>query len=300
MTLRSNDEISKLTHGEHFASVNGIRIHYLVSGNGPICLFPSPGWGISVNYIIPQTALERHFTVVYFDTRLSGLSSGPDDPSKYADEDFLSDIDALRSYFGQQKVWLAGHSAGGYQVLNYAINYGDHINGLLVISGIAAHDDVYLKAYTNMIEKRKFRPFYQAHAELYNEAAGILLGTDQTPRSLQDAVSKFITFYFHDPAKTVLPEGTTLNDQAYQYTLSTGFYRSNLLSKLDSIEAPVLIVVGDDDFICDEFSQAQRIHQNLPKSTLVVIKDCGHIPWAEQPEQFEKACDQWLTETLNR
>jgi len=298
--MKPNTENSKLAKGEHFAEVNGIKIHYFANGNGPLCFFPSPGWGISVDYIMPQAALEKHFTVIYFDTRLSGKSSGPSDASKYSDQDFLNDIDALRCYFGQEKIWLSGHSAGGYQVLNYAINYPDHVSGLLIISGIAAHDEVYLQAYTNMIEKRKTRPFYKSNPGLYNEAAGILLGIDQTPRNLQNSVSKFITFYFHDPSKTILPEGTTLSDEVYLYTSSTGFYRGNLLPKLSAITVPVLVIVGDDDFICDEISQARRIHQGLPMSTLIVIANCGHIPWAEQPGYFEQACDDWLTKTLNR
>jgi len=300
MTLRNNDKNRKLTTGEHFADVNGVLIHYFVSGNGPLCLFPSPGWGISVNYIMPQVALEKHFTVIYFDTRLSGRSSGPADATKYTDSDFINDIDALRRYFGQVQIWLAGHSAGGYQALNYAIHFTKHVSGLLVISGIASHDEVYMRAYADMIALRKTRPFYQANPDLYDEAAGILLGTDQAPRSLQEAVSKFFTFYFHDPVKAILPEGTTLNDQVFQYTLQTGFYRSNLLPKLIKVKVPALIVVGDDDFICDEFSQATRIHYNLSMSTLVVIPECGHIPWAEQPEKYLQSCEDWLTKTLDQ
>jgi proline iminopeptidase len=34
-----------LTPGDHFASINGIKLHYYVKGKGPVCLLPSPGWG---------------------------------------------------------------------------------------------------------------------------------------------------------------------------------------------------------------------------------------------------------------
>ena len=42
---------NKLSKGDHFASVNGIKIHYYVSGTGPVCLLPTPGWGPSINYL---------------------------------------------------------------------------------------------------------------------------------------------------------------------------------------------------------------------------------------------------------
>jgi len=35
-----------LSTGEHFAVINGIKMHYYVSGKGPVCLVPTPGWGL--------------------------------------------------------------------------------------------------------------------------------------------------------------------------------------------------------------------------------------------------------------
>lgn len=35
---------NKLSKGDHFANINGVRLHYYVSGKGPVCLCPSPGW----------------------------------------------------------------------------------------------------------------------------------------------------------------------------------------------------------------------------------------------------------------
>lgn len=70
---------NKLSKGEHFAQVNGLTMHYYVEGSGPVCLIPSPGWGISVDYMRTITALKKHFTVVWCDdTRNTGKSNGPD------------------------------------------------------------------------------------------------------------------------------------------------------------------------------------------------------------------------------
>ena|SRR5664279_682762 len=107
-----------LSKGDHFARINGIQIHYYVSGKGPVCLLPSPGWGPSIGYLKSTLQpLENYFTIVYYDTRMSGESSGPVDTTKYTSKDFMDDMDSLRMYLHQQKVWLIGHSAGGFQVL---------------------------------------------------------------------------------------------------------------------------------------------------------------------------------------
>ena len=69
-----------LSKGDHFAGINGIRMHYYVSGKGPVCLLPSPGWGPSIGYLKSTLQpLENFFTIVYYDTRMSGESSGPAD-----------------------------------------------------------------------------------------------------------------------------------------------------------------------------------------------------------------------------
>lgn len=36
---------SALDNGEFTAKVNGLQLWYKVSGRGPVCLMPTPGWG---------------------------------------------------------------------------------------------------------------------------------------------------------------------------------------------------------------------------------------------------------------
>jgi proline iminopeptidase len=43
---------------------------------------------------------EKYFTMVWLDTRVSGLSSGPQDPMKYTSRDFTEDPEALRIHLG--------------------------------------------------------------------------------------------------------------------------------------------------------------------------------------------------------
>ena len=54
------------------------------------------------------------------------------------------------------------------------------------------------------------------------------------------------------------------------------------------------MAVGDDDFICDKVSEADRIAKNRSSSTEIVIKDAGHFCWFEQPKQFYHSCGEWL------
>src|ERR1039457_2932050 len=64
-----------LTNGEFTVQINGIKMWYKVSGTGPVCLMPSPAWGMSSDlYIKTLKPMEKIFTMVYLDSRACGRS----------------------------------------------------------------------------------------------------------------------------------------------------------------------------------------------------------------------------------
>jgi len=281
----------KLSKGDHFAPINNITIHYFVSGNGPVCLVPTPGWGPSIDYLKNSlTPFEKFFTVVYYDTRMSGQSTGPDDPTQYTSQHFMNDMESLRVYLEQPKIWIMGHSSGGFQVLNYGIHHNDRLNGIIALHAFACHDSIRIAEFRKKIMKRKGQPFFEAGSK-------VLLREDTTKRSREDILQFIMPFYFHDPNK--LADFQKLGDmrmsnKAGQYSEASKMGLENLLPELHKITVPVLVVVGDDDFVCDEVSQADRIAQNIKNSTEIVITDAGHFSWVEQPTQFFNECGNWL------
>lgn len=283
-----------LSKGEHYAPLNGIIIHYLVSGRGPVCLCPTPGWGPSMGlYKDSLKTLEEYLTIVYYDTRMSGKSRGPEDPSKYTSEYFMKDMDALRNYLQQDKVWIMGHSSGAYQALNYGILHNDNLHGIIAISSIAGRDSLSVEELKKNILKREREPEQR-------KGAAIFLGRDTTNYTLHEQVRLILPLYFHDQDKLpVFAEKTSkmdLSEKAFRYTNASKNGSELLFPLLHKITVPTLIVVGDDDFICDKVSQSDRIHEQIASSTLLVIRDAGHFCWIEQPEQFFEGCIQWLNE----
>jgi proline iminopeptidase len=287
----------RLTAGSHTADVAGNRLHYEVRGSGPVLLFPSPGWGPSISYLLPQPALERHCTVVYFDTRHSGESTGPEEADQYTLAHFVSDIEGLRQYLGAPRVFLAGHSAGGQQVLAHGIEHSEHLLGIIAVDAIAAPDDLRTRELLAAMDRRRTHPFYRARPGFVDTAVAIMTGADRTPRSITEKLEAIGPFYFHDPelAASVMPT-LRVDETVNRYADASGFQGDDVLADLHRITVPTLVIVGDDDFICDPVSQAARIAERIPSSTLVTIEDSGHVPWAEQPARFDAACDTWLAE----
>ncbi|MDP4286246.1 MAG: alpha/beta hydrolase [Bacteroidota bacterium] len=282
---------NRLSQGDHFAMVNGIRIHYYVRGKGPVCLLPSPGWGPSIGYLKSTLQpLENYFKIVYYDTRMSGQSAGPADTTKYTSKDFMDDMDSLRIYLNQQKVWIMGHSAGGFQVLNYGIHHNDHLKGIIVLDGIAGEDSLRSAELTRMVLKRIGQPYYE-------KGTAIIFGKDTTNYSLTQSIQYILPFYFHDLNKMnafLKLDVSQMSEQAHRYTTAAGFDTEYLFPNLGEITVPTLVVVGDDDFICDKVSQADRIVKNISSSSEMVIKNAGHFSWFENPKQFYYDCGGWL------
>jgi proline iminopeptidase len=108
--LASNYALSK---GEHYAPMNDVIIHYIVSGSGPVCLCPSPGWdpfqSVFKNTLKP---LEQYFTMVYYNKLKTDKPAGHNDAPKYTSKDFIKDIDAMRCYLKQDKIWIMGRFSG--------------------------------------------------------------------------------------------------------------------------------------------------------------------------------------------
>ena len=117
-----NDTIIKnsICNGEFSINSNGLNIWYKISGSGPICIMPTPGWGISSDlYFNSFKDLEELFTMVYIDTRGSGRSDKPE-LGQYTLENFIYDIDEVRKNIGIDKVYLHNYfSSDCFVVFQY-------------------------------------------------------------------------------------------------------------------------------------------------------------------------------------
>jgi proline iminopeptidase len=68
------------------------------------------------------------------DTRGTGESAEPADPSTYRCDRLAHDVEALRTALGLESIDLLGHSAGGNVALQYAAAYPDRIEHLVLLS----------------------------------------------------------------------------------------------------------------------------------------------------------------------
>lgn len=274
-----------MKQGEHTTTLGGLKAWFKVRGDGPVCLFPTPGWGASSDlYFCTLQPLERNWTMVYLDTRGSGRSERTSQPEAYRLEHFISDLEELRAYLGEPQVWVMGHSMGGLLAQLFALDYPKSCRGLILLNSSAALDTEAEADIEMRKNQRKSEPWFA-------EADSAYSGADpQSDVEFKDHMRRILPLYFHDVAKMhsvdEALEAETYSIEAYAImTVNEAEVRKGVLDRLADVHVPTVIVVGDDDFICSPV-QAWRIHLRIPGSKLVLIEEAGHFPWIEQPDVF--------------
>jgi pimeloyl-ACP methyl ester carboxylesterase len=115
----------------HFATVNGVRIHYVAGGKGsPLVLLPGwPETWWAYHKVMPALA-EQHFVIVV-DLRGMGSSGKPE--SGYDKKTMAEDISELVKHLGYQKVDIVGHDIGAMVAFSFAENHPDQTNALMML-----------------------------------------------------------------------------------------------------------------------------------------------------------------------
>jgi proline iminopeptidase len=281
-----------LENGEFTAELNGLKLWYKVSGQGPVCLMPTPGWGPSSDlYFRSLKSLEKCFTLVYLDCRGTGRSGRPKAATEYTWDHLVSDLDALRIHLKQDKMWLLGHSEGGMQILHYACKHPDRVDGLVVLSAAAAvspEDDLII---LDRVMKRRDEPWFAEAMEVH------LAGPPKTDAEYAAGMMKLLPAYWADPARIEKHRehfsATTMSVDAVRGQQESQRTRFDLTGELKKVTAPALIVAGDKDDFCPP-TAARQLHLCLPNSKLLVIEDCGHFMWMEQADVFDAQVPQFL------
>jgi len=131
---------------ERFAEVNGVRLHYLIGGQGnPVVLLH--GYAETGHMWLPlMPLLAKNHTVIVPDLRGAGNSSKPD--SGYDKKNMAVDIHDLTSSLGFDRVSIVGHDIGLMVAYAYAAQFPQATERVVLMDaflpGIGNWKDVWL------------------------------------------------------------------------------------------------------------------------------------------------------------
>jgi len=116
---------------DHFASVNGVKLHYLSAGKGdPVILLHGYAQNSRMwRPLIPELA--KSHTVIAPDLRGFGQSSKP--ASGYEKKTMAQDIYALASSMGYKRIRIVGHDIGLMVAYAYAAQYPAEVERIVLM-----------------------------------------------------------------------------------------------------------------------------------------------------------------------
>jgi pimeloyl-ACP methyl ester carboxylesterase len=252
------------------------KIAYAEGGTGDTIIMvhgfggSKDGWLKMAKYFTPN------YRVLIPDLPGFGDSSKPQD-AKYNYTSQVLRLNLFAKELKLTKFHLVGNSMGGAIVGIYAADYPEMVNTL------ALFDAAGVKA--------------PVKSELL-----LLLGKGINPLIIKDVndYDKFLEFVYVKPPelpssmKEYLTEkavaAAPLNKKIFKDLLPEALM---LESKLNKITAPTLIVWGDSDKLFD-ISSVPIFEKNIKNSKSVIIRECGHMPMMEKPEETASIYQDFL------
>ena len=282
-----------LAPGEHEVELRGVKVWYLVRGEGPVLLIQpgGAGWGGDATvYIETLKPLEATHTVVYYDPRGIGRSGRSADPALYSLDEYVEDLEALRRHLWLDAFNLAGHSHGGFVALKYALAYPERLDRLLVLNSGAFTRDL----DSDWLETRE--GYEAALARL--AAIDMTLPPDEVHAEFIRTLVPVVHFYDYEPVRQTVEElltRTTFSAVPFQ-EFERELTAFDIRNRVAEIRTRTLVVIGDDD-LPDLREGSHILHEGIPGAQLFVVPGCGHWPTIERPDLFFPAVLRFLAAT---
>jgi pimeloyl-ACP methyl ester carboxylesterase len=169
-----------------FAEANGVRLHYLVTGQGdPVLLLHGFGQSSQMWRPLMRELANKH-TVIAADLRGAGQSDAP--PDGYAKSSMARDMHALMSGLGYDKVSLVGHDIGMMVAYAYAAQFPGEVQRIVLLEALLPGVGEWSRAW----------PRDQWHLQFYGKTAEALVqGRERI------YLEHFWNDFAADPAKSI-------------------------------------------------------------------------------------------------
>lgn len=279
-----------------FVKIKDGWLYYDEIGQGIPIIVVHGGPGLDHGYLQPQLSqLAASHRLIFYDQRGSGKSlETPLDEEHINIHQFVEDLEDLRKSLDLNKFILMGHSWGGLLAMQYAIDHQDHLIGLILLNSAPA-DYNGQKAFIDEFGART-KNIHNDITPLFAYADFIKLNATQ----ISDLYRKLFSVYVYDSenVKDLSLNFSVASGQSgfkvMEEIKKTSFLQPNinLFPSLKKLSVPTFILHGKQDIM--PAWTAQKIKGAIPQSEIVMLDDCGHFPYIEQPSQFFTELNNFL------
>ena len=252
---------------EGMAALPGTNLGYWdTGGTGQPVVFLHPASGSALVWLYQQPVFAKagYRVIAYSRRNYYNSDSAPNQNPGSASVDLQNFVD----YLGVNQFHLVSSAAGGSVAADYALSYPEHLLSLTVSSNNLAARNGYIAEAAEKIKLKEW---------------------DDLPRWFRELGPSY---------RAVNPEGVAQWIELNEKSETGRGARQNLVNavtpdKLESLKVRTLLVTGDADMFTPP-SIMRMIARQVPNNELVIVPECGHSPYWEQPELFNRTVLEFI------
>jgi len=273
-----------MQHG--YLETNGIRLHYVTEGEGPLILFLHGFPECWYSWRHQLSEFGKNYKAVAIDLRGYNESDKPKEQSAYALSELVKDVAGVIRALGYEKCVLVGHDWGGAIAWSFAYAYPEMLERLIVL---------------NLPHPAKFAQGLRTPQQLLKSWYIALFQLPALPELLIKSNNyAVIRSIFRDQA--VNPNAFTEEDldvlvaaaaKPGAVTAMLNYYRNIFQSEgfldkqWDVLKVPTLMIWGEDDKALGK-ELTYGTNEYVETFKIRYIPDCSHWVQQEQPGQVNQ------------
>jgi proline iminopeptidase len=273
----------------------GLQLYYRILGEGSETLVvPNANW--LGDALLPLAEGRR---LILYDPRSRGRSSTVTDPRLLNLEEDVADLEAVRRYFGLDRMTLLGSSFHAALTASYALEHPERVERLLLVCPITPRLPGEWKQELPQTGELVHPPGIPRLEELRREGL-----EEHDPVAfcrawftwfLLPAMMSDTSALIRFPVEDVC----SFPNEWPRHALSV--YFDHLLPsmgdwdfrpRLPELRMPLLVVQGMDDLVPEEASREWAAY--APDARFLPIERAGHHPYLERPKEFFPAVEAFL------
>lgn len=285
--------VRELTPTLDFRTIHGYRRAFRIAGSGPALLLIHGIGDNSTAWSTVQSKLAQRFTVIAPDLLGHGQSDKP--RADYSVAAYANGMRDLLGVLDIEKVTVVGHSLGGGVAMQFAYQFPQLVDRLILVGagGVTRDVNIALRMASLPMGGEALAllrlPLVLPAVQMAGKVAGGVLGSTALGRELPNVLR-----ILRD-----LPEPTA--SSAFTRTLRAVVdWRGQVVTMLDRCylteSVPVQLIWGDRDVVIP-VSHAHMAHAAMPGSQLEIFKGSGHFPFHDDPDRFVEVVERFIDST---
>lgn len=247
-----------------FVDIQGKNVFYNQNSdyqvNRPTLVFVHGAGGTSKNWANQLSGI-KGYNLIAPDLSGHGLSGGSAADTIMAYREFIW---GFAKALGLESFVIVGHSMGGAIAMELALAYPQALKGQIIVDSGAR---LRVSPKTLDVLSRNLHPLEDVKYYYSPTASREVLGRAS------------------EEMKTVLPEVYFADFRACD--------NFNIMDRMNNIRIPTLIICGQEDQMTP-VKYSEYLFKALKRSILVYISDAGHMSMLEQPQQVNKAIQDFM------